>query len=130
MNGDVPTSGDPRNAIPSGGDPEGGDPDGVLAEGVRTLTDVVGEEFLQGVEIGPETAFAGALALESIEFADLAGRLRARFGERADLPALVASLDLAELLGLTVGDLADHITDPPAEVAQPAGASEPAGPAR
>ncbi|HEY8482666.1 MAG TPA: phosphopantetheine-binding protein [Spirillospora sp.] len=94
--------------------------DDVLAEVIRILTDVMGEEFLTGVEIGPETAFTGALALESIEFAEFAARLRDRFGDRADLPGLLAELDLGDLLALTVGDVAEHV----------AGARLPAGAAR
>ncbi|TDB89884.1 acyl carrier protein [Actinomadura sp. 7K534] len=80
-----------------------------LAEVVRILTDVLGEDFLPDMEIGPETTFTGALALESIEFAAFAAGLRARYGDRADLPALVAGLELDELLGMTVGDVADHL---------------------
>lgn len=80
-----------------------------LTEVVRMLTDVVGEEFLLDVEIGPDTAFIGALALESIEFAAFADRLRAHFGDRADLHAFVADLDFDRLLALTVGDVADHV---------------------
>lgn len=80
-----------------------------LAEVVRILTRVVGEESLTGVEIGPETTFTGPLALESIEFAEFAARLRARHGDRADLPGFIADLDLDRLLALTVGDVADHL---------------------
>ncbi|TDC60031.1 acyl carrier protein [Actinomadura sp. GC306] len=79
-----------------------------LAEVVRILTDVLGEDNLRDVEIGPETTFTDALALESIEFAAFAGKLRDHYGDRAGLPALVAGLDLDELLDLTVGDVADH----------------------
>ncbi|XRQ13382.1 hypothetical protein ACN3XK_21600 [Actinomadura welshii] len=81
-----------------------------LPEVVRILTDVVGEEFLRDVEIGPDTAFTGALALESIEYAAFAARLRDRYGDGADLPSLLADLDFDELIGLTVGDVAAHVT--------------------
>ena len=78
-----------------------------LSEVVRMLTDVVGEDFLPDVEIGPDTVFSGALALESIEFAALAARIR---DHGADLPAFIAGLELDRLLNLTVGDVADHLT--------------------
>ncbi|MGP4023613.1 hypothetical protein [Actinomadura sp. 3N407] len=80
-----------------------------LSEVVRMLTEVVGEEFLLDVEIGPETTFSDALALESIEFAALADLLRARYGDDADLSAFIAGLDLDQILNLTVGDVADHV---------------------
>lgn len=45
------------------------------------------------------------LLLDECELAVLAGLLRARFGERADLVALRAELDLDALETLSVGDL-------------------------
>ena len=83
--------------------------DDVLSEVVRALIDVVGEDFLLDVEIGPGTAFGDDLALESIEFVALVDRLRARYGDDADLPGFVAGLDIDQLMNLTVGDVVDHI---------------------
>ncbi|GAA2414395.1 hypothetical protein GCM10010191_25440 [Actinomadura vinacea] len=83
--------------------------DGVLAEVVQMLVDVVGDDFLLEVEVGPETRLNDDLALESIEFVALAERLRRRYGDRADLAALVAGLDLDQIMALTVGDLVGHI---------------------
>ncbi|TYK46182.1 acyl carrier protein [Actinomadura decatromicini] len=90
----------------------------VLAEVVRALTDVVGED-LPCAEIGHGTALGGDLALESIEFVALVDRLRARYGDRADLPGFVAGLELDEIMNLTVGDVVDHIVGRPSEA--PAG---------
>ncbi|WP_433462931.1 acyl carrier protein [Spirillospora sp. CA-128828] len=82
----------------------------VLSEVVRMLTDVVGDDFLLDVEVGPDTSFGDDLALESIEFVALVDRLRAHYGDRADFPAFIAGLDLDQLINLTVGDVVDHIT--------------------
>ncbi|WP_433473270.1 acyl carrier protein [Spirillospora sp. CA-142024] len=82
----------------------------VLSEVVRMLTDVVGEDFLLDVEVGPDTSFGDDLALESIEFVALVDRLRAHYGDRVDFPAFIAGLDLDQLINLTVGDVVDHIT--------------------
>ncbi|WUI01965.1 phosphopantetheine-binding protein [Spirillospora sp. NBC_00431] len=82
----------------------------VTSEVVRMLIDVVGEDFLLDVEIGPETTFGDDLGLESIEFVALVDRLRARYGDRVDFPAFIAALDLDRLVNLTVGDVVDHIT--------------------
>lgn len=83
--------------------------DDVLAEVVRALTDVVGDDLLLDADIGHGTAFGDDLALESIEFVALVDRLRARYGDRADLPGFVAGLDLDQVMNLTVGDVVDHI---------------------
>ncbi|MFI0485008.1 acyl carrier protein [Actinomadura sp. 9N215] len=81
----------------------------VTSEVVQMLVDVVGEDFLLDVEIGPETTFGDDLGLESIEFVVLVDRLRARYGDHVDFPAFIAALDLDQLVNLTVGDVVDHI---------------------
>ncbi|GAA2585224.1 acyl carrier protein [Actinomadura fulvescens] len=81
----------------------------VLAEVVRMLVDVVGEDFLLELEVGPDTTFNEDLALESIEFVVLAERLRRHYGERVDLPAFIAGMDLDQIMRMTVGDLVRHI---------------------
>lgn len=83
--------------------------DDILGEIVRMLVEVVGEDFLQGVEIGMDTTFNEELALESIEFVALAQRVRDRYGDETDLAAFVADLDLDRLTNLTVGDLVRHL---------------------
>ncbi|TYB38425.1 acyl carrier protein [Actinomadura chibensis] len=98
--------------------------DDVLAEVVRALTDVVGEGLPRGAEIGHGTALGDDLALESIELVALVDRLRARYGDRADLPGFIAGLDLDQIMNLTVGDVADHIAG------RSAGAPADAGTAR
>jgi acyl carrier protein len=91
--------------------------DGVLAGVVQTLVEVVGDDFLLDTEVGPDTTLNGDLALESVEFAALAERLRQRYGAGADPSSLVAALDLNQIIGMTVGDLVDHIErHRPAEV--------------
>ncbi|MDL4775044.1 acyl carrier protein [Actinomadura xylanilytica] len=83
--------------------------DGVLAEVVRMLVEVVGEDFLLDVQVGPDTTFNGDLALESIEFVALAEKLRARYGDRGDFAGLVAGMDLDQIMNMTVGDLTQHV---------------------
>ncbi|WP_075907077.1 acyl carrier protein [Actinomadura sp. CNU-125] len=83
-----------------------------IDEVVRVLTeDVV---LVLGAEppdapIGPGSTFFEDIGLESIEFAALAGRLRARHGDRVDLAEIAAELDVDEFADLTVADLARHI---------------------
>ncbi|WP_051300048.1 acyl carrier protein [Actinomadura rifamycini] len=81
-------------------------------EVVRVLTDdlvvVLGAEP-PDAPIGPGSTFFEDIGLESIEFAALAGRIRARHGDRVDLTEIVADLDVDEFADLTVADLARHI---------------------
>jgi acyl carrier protein len=84
----------------------GGD---VLPELVRMLVEVVGEDALGGVKVTRDTTLNDELALEGIEFVELSQRLRQAYGERVDLTAFLAGLELEQLMGLTVGDVARHI---------------------
>ncbi|MFD0688996.1 acyl carrier protein [Actinomadura fibrosa] len=81
----------------------------VMAEVVLMLTEVVGEDFLLDVEVGPATTFGDDLALESIEFVALVDRLRGHYGDRVDFPRFIAALDLDQIMNLTVGDVVGHI---------------------
>lgn len=81
----------------------------VFEEIVRMLTEVVGEDFLLGIEITPDTRFLDDLGLESIEFVALAGKLQERYGQRVNLAAFVGEMDIDEVIGLTVGRLADYV---------------------
>jgi acyl carrier protein len=83
--------------------------DAVLAEVVELLAEVVGADFLLDVEVTRDTAFTADLALESIEFVALAEGLRERYGARVDLAALMAGMDIDEIMGMTVGRLVDHV---------------------
>jgi len=90
--------------------------EGVLGEVVAMLVDVVGEDFLLDVEVGPETTFNDDLALESIEFVALAEKLQQRYGGRVDFAAFIAGMDLDEIMRMTVGDLVRHIESRPEPV--------------
>jgi acyl carrier protein len=80
------------------------------ADITECLVAVIGDEFLVEVDITPETTFSRDIELESIEFIALAERLRQRYEGRVDFTSFIAGLTIDEILGLTVGDLAGHIT--------------------
>ncbi|GAA1573686.1 hypothetical protein GCM10009678_65390 [Actinomadura kijaniata] len=81
----------------------------VLDEVVAMLVEVVGEDFLLDVEVGPDTTFNDDLALESIEFVALAEKLQLRYGPAIDFAAFIADMDLDQILAMSVGDLVAHI---------------------
>lgn len=85
-------------------------PEAVLAELVKLLAQIVGDEMLIEVEVGPATRFNEDLALESIEFVALAEKLQQRYGGRVDFTAFVAEMDIDQIMAMTVGQLVDHIS--------------------
>jgi len=81
----------------------------VLDEIKAALTEVVGDDLLLAVDITPDTRFDDDLALESIEFIALGERLRDRYGDRVDFAGFIASMELDEIMALTVGRLEAYI---------------------
>lgn len=81
----------------------------ILATVARLLDEVIGEEYELDVEITPSTSFADDIELESIEFVRLSELLQERYGERIDFVAWFSSLDVDQIIGLTVGELVAFI---------------------
>lgn len=80
--------------------------DRVVIELAGMLVAITGEQ----TAIAASTRLEQDLGLESIEVAALAQRVRERWGAGVDLAAFYAGLDLDEIIGLTVGDLALHVS--------------------
>jgi len=79
------------------------------AEIVELLREATGEEPDWAAAITPATRLEDDLRIESVEVTALADLLRRRYGERVDLPAFLAELDIDQLIGLTVGELAAYV---------------------
>jgi acyl carrier protein len=80
------------------------------------LVEVIGPEYLLDLSIDLTTRFDADLDLESLEFVALAERLLAHYGADVDFTAWLATKELDEIIGLTVGDLVLFIASsmPPA----------------
>jgi acyl carrier protein len=81
----------------------------VLDEIVGILAEVLGAEFLLDSQITPETSFSDDLALESIEFVELSERLQEHYGERVNLVAFIADMEIDDIMAITVGQLAGYV---------------------
>ena len=81
-----------------------------VLDAVRTIiAGVVGEDYVQELEIGMDTSFHDDLDIESIEFVALGEALTARYGDRVDLAGWIASMDFDEIIDMKVGRLVKHI---------------------
>jgi hypothetical protein len=88
-----------------------GEPDEqrLLAEVVAILAQVAGESAEWLAQVGPASRLEGDLYLNSLEVAALGGLLHAAHGDRVDLPAYLAGLDIDQIIALTVGDLLAYV---------------------
>jgi len=73
------------------------------------LVDVIGPEYLLDLAVELETRFDEDLEIESLEFVALAERLLQHYGGQVDFVAWLATMELDEIIALTVGDLVSFI---------------------
>ncbi len=85
-------------------------PEDVLTQLAALLREVVGEAWVDDLDIGRATSFSRDLELESIEFVALAERLQTVYGARVDFAGWLADMELDKIIGLTVGEVVDFVT--------------------
>ncbi|WP_018680510.1 acyl carrier protein [Actinokineospora enzanensis] len=84
----------------------------VFDDVVELICGLVGDDLdILGVEVRRDTAFHEDLGLESIDLVTLGGLLAERFGPRVNLAAHLAEYDLDDVIGLTVGEIAEYVAD-------------------
>jgi len=102
----VPSVSVPSVSVPSV--PVTPDPD-LIAELAGLLLEVTGEDGAWAAAVTAQSRLELDLKLDSVEVAALAVALREAYGDAADLERLLVSLEIDELLALTVGDLARYV---------------------
>jgi acyl carrier protein len=81
----------------------------ILATVTGMIGAIIGEEYLEDLEVTMDSVITEDLELESIEFVALAEKLRDRYGERVDFVDWIAGMELEEIIGLTVGQVVDFV---------------------
>jgi acyl carrier protein len=85
--------------------------DQVLEQVRDVLSDVIGEDYVSELDIEMETAFRADLDIESIEFVAMGEALREVYGDRIDFVEWLTTMELDDIIALTVGELVDHIVE-------------------
>jgi acyl carrier protein len=75
------------------------------------LAPLVGDLALLGLRITPDSTFHEDLALESIDLVTFSGILAEHFGPDVNLADFLTQKDLAEVIELRVGEIADYVDD-------------------
>jgi acyl carrier protein len=78
-----------------------------MAEALAAAT---GDESLLTAGINAATRLEGDLRLDSLDLAALSALLADRYGTVVDLTGYVAGLDIDQIIGLTVADVAAYVT--------------------
>jgi acyl carrier protein len=77
---------------------------------VGALATATGDESLLSSGINAATRLEGDLCLDSLDLVALSALLRGRYGAAVDLTGYVAGLDIDQIIGLTVADVAAYVT--------------------
>jgi acyl carrier protein len=99
-----------------------------LADMIALLRMVTGEDARWAAEITASTRLERDLSLDSLEMAALCDLARETFGDQADLAAFVSGLDIDQIIGLTVGELAAQVAAVQCAPANPAALRPPSEP--
>ena len=87
--------------------------DGILNEVTRVIREVVAEDWVMDAPIATETTF-NELELASVEFVAVAEGLTKVYGSKVDFASWLSSMELDQIVKLTVGDLVAFIDGHPA----------------
>jgi|HubBroStandDraft_1064217.scaffolds.fasta_scaffold00800_11 acyl carrier protein len=91
----------------------------LVPELIGMLREVTGEDERWAAGVTAASRLERDLGLDSLELAALGERLRRVYGDQADIAAYLAGLEIDEIIGLTVGDIAAYVGA--AQTARPAG---------
>jgi len=73
------------------------------------ITDIIGEEFVEEMDITIDSSFTKDLEMDSIEIVSFSEKVKAYFGEGIDFTGWLSSLDLDQLIDLKIKDIVDYI---------------------
>ncbi|MCL4640977.1 MULTISPECIES: acyl carrier protein [Olivibacter] len=73
------------------------------------ITDIIGEEFIEEMDISMESSFTKDLEMDSIEIVSFSEKVKAHFGEGIDFTGWLSGLDLDQLIDLKIKDIVNYI---------------------
>ena len=73
------------------------------------ITEVIGEEFAEEMDITPESSFTKDLEMDSIEIVSFSEKIKAHFGDQIDFTGWLSSMDLDELISLDLRMIINYI---------------------
>lgn len=73
------------------------------------ITEVIGEEFVEDMDITKESSFTRDLEMDSIEIVSFSEKVKSHFGEHVDFTGWLSGMDLDQLINLSLGDIIKYI---------------------
>lgn len=73
------------------------------------ITEVIGAEFVEEMDITPDSSFTKDLEMDSIEIVSFSEKIKAHFGDQIDFTGWLSSMDLDELIDLDLSMIINYI---------------------
>jgi acyl carrier protein len=73
------------------------------------ITEVIGEEFVEDMDITRESSFTRDLEMDSIEIVSFSEKVKSHFGEHVDFTGWLSAMDLDQLINLKLDDIIKYI---------------------
>lgn len=73
------------------------------------ITEVIGAEFVEEMDITPDSSFTKDLEMDSIEIVSFSEKIKAHFGDQIDFTGWLSSMDLDELISLDLRKIINYI---------------------
>lgn len=84
--------------------------DQILALLKQFITEVIGEEFVEDMDITPSSSFTKELEMDSIEIVSFSEKVKEHFGRQIDFTGWLSNMDLDQLIQLKLGDIVQYIS--------------------
>jgi acyl carrier protein len=75
------------------------------------ITEVIGEEFVEEMDITPASSFTKDLEMDSIEIVAFSEKVKNHFGSNIDFTGWLSNMDLDEIIQLKLEDIINYIQE-------------------
>lgn len=75
------------------------------------ITEVIGEEFVEEMDITMESSFTKDLEMDSIEIVSFSEKIKTHFGDQIDFTGWLSNMDLDQLINLDLGTIVNYIEE-------------------
>jgi len=73
------------------------------------ITEVIGEEFVEEMDIDMNSSFTKDLEMDSIEIVSFSEKIKAHYGDQIDFTGWLSDMDLDQLINLNLGMIVNYI---------------------
>ncbi|UII24742.1 phosphopantetheine-binding protein [Fulvivirga maritima] len=81
----------------------------ILEEMKSIIADVIGEEFVEDMDITEESSFTSDLEMDSIEIVSFSEKVKESFGKDIDFTGWLTNKNLEEIIEMKLKDVIDFI---------------------